>query len=102
MDTLIGSAKLNGIDQETRIAGHPAQRPDELLPWHRKADQHKKSRLAAWLTREKPSFASVWVYPEIDNRIEIELEEKDLRIDTYRASGAGGQHISKTEHSANL
>lgn len=43
------------------------------------------------------SFASIWVYPVIDDSIEIQIEEKDLRIDTYRASGAGGQHVNKTE-----
>lgn len=43
------------------------------------------------------SFASVWVYPVIDDSIEIVVEEKDLRVDTYRASGAGGQHINKTD-----
>ncbi len=43
------------------------------------------------------SFTSVMVSPEIDDDIEIELEEKDMRIDTYRASGAGGQHVNKTE-----
>lgn len=43
------------------------------------------------------SFTSVVVSPEIDDDIEIELEEKDMRIDTYRASGAGGQHVNKTE-----
>ncbi len=47
--------------------------------------------------RRHTSFASVWVYPEIDDTIDIVIEEKDLRVDTYRASGAGGQHVNKTE-----
>ena len=47
--------------------------------------------------RRHTSFASVWVYPEIDDNINVIIEEKDLRIDTYRASGAGGQHVNKTE-----
>lgn len=47
--------------------------------------------------RRHTSFASVWVYPEIDESIDVVVEEKDLRIDTYRASGAGGQHVNKTE-----
>jgi peptide chain release factor 2 len=47
--------------------------------------------------RRHTSFASAWVYPVVDDDIEIEVEDKDLRVDTYRASGAGGQHVNKTD-----
>ena len=47
--------------------------------------------------RRHTSFASVWTFPEIDDDIEIEVEEKDLRIDTYRSQGAGGQHVNTTD-----
>lgn len=47
--------------------------------------------------RRHTSFASVYVYPEVDDTIEIEINDKDLRVDTYRSSGAGGQHVNKTD-----
>jgi peptide chain release factor 2 len=63
------------------------------------AGVHRLVRISPFdsAARRQTSFASVWVYPVVDDNIEIEVNEADLKVDTYRSSGAGGQHVNKTE-----
>jgi peptide chain release factor 2 len=60
---------------------------------------HRLVRISPYdsAARRHTSFASVWVYPQVDDDIEIDIKESDLKIDTYRASGAGGQHVNTTD-----
>jgi peptide chain release factor 2 len=53
-------------------------------------------------SRRHTSFASMFVYPEVDDDIKVEIDEADLRVDTYRSSGAGGQHVNKTDSAVRL
>ncbi|MFT8808752.1 peptide chain release factor 2 [Gluconobacter sp.] len=63
------------------------------------AGVHRLVRISPFdaAARRQTSFASVWVYPVVDDSIEIDINDSDLRVDTFRASGAGGQHVNKTD-----
>ncbi len=94
------SGEEAGIKSTTiKVTGHNA------YGWLKtESGVHRLVRISPYdsQARRHTSFSSIWIYPVIDDSIDIVIEEKDLRIDTYRASGAGGQHVNRTDSAVRI
>ncbi|WP_310497324.1 peptide chain release factor 2 [Sandarakinorhabdus sp.] len=94
------SGETAGIKNATMLIKGP-----QAYGWAKtESGVHRLVRISPYdsAARRHTSFASVWVYPQIDDDIEIDIKESDLKIDTYRASGAGGQHVNTTDSAVRI
>ncbi len=94
------SGETAGIKNATMLIKGP-----QAYGWAKtESGVHRLVRISPYdsAARRHTSFASVWVYPQIDDDIDIDIKESDLKIDTYRASGAGGQHVNTTDSAVRI
>ena len=97
-------AESPGEEAGIRSAAYRISGPNAYGWLKTKSGVHRLVRISPFdsAARRQTSFASVWVYPVVDDNIEIEIAPDDIRIDTYRSSGAGGQHVNTTNSAVRI
>ena len=93
-----------GEEAGIRSAGYKISGPNAYGWLKSESGVHRLVRISPYdsAARRHTSFSSVWVYPVVDDNIEIDIPDKDIRIDTYRSSGAGGQHVNTTDSAVRI
>lgn len=93
-----------GDEAGIRSAAYKVSGPNAYGWLKSESGVHRLVRISPYdsAARRHTSFSSVWVYPVVDDNIEIEIPDKDIRIDTYRSSGAGGQHVNTTDSAVRI
>lgn len=97
-------AETQGEEAGIRSAGYKISGPNAYGWLKSESGVHRLVRISPYdsAARRHTSFSSIWVYPVVDDNIEIDIPDRDIRIDTYRSSGAGGQHVNTTDSAVRI
>ncbi|CAM3328290.1 MULTISPECIES: peptide chain release factor 2 [Paracoccus] len=97
-------SETGGDEAGIRSAAYKISGPNAYGWLKSESGVHRLVRISPYdsAARRHTSFSSVWVYPVVDDNIEIDIPDKDIRIDTYRSSGAGGQHVNTTDSAVRI